>query len=152
MMTWIVSHSDLVLWAVFAVIFLIIEAMTVSTVSLWFVGGCVAALILAAVGGPIWLQLLGAAAVSGILFGAFWRHRGKITGKQEITEEEDMTGKTGVVSQTIPAGGIGQICIDDVYWNAQAIDDAIEIPEGKKVIVVRTEGIRCIVESNDFLT
>ena len=39
------------IWLAMAVLFLVLEATTVTMVSLWFAGGCLAALLVAATGG-----------------------------------------------------------------------------------------------------
>ena len=47
-----------IVWLVLLVLFLIVEAATVSMVSTWFAGGALLALIVCFLGGPVWLQVL----------------------------------------------------------------------------------------------
>ena len=56
-----------IVWAAAMVIFAIAEAATANLVSLWFVGGSLAALITELLGGSIWVQLAVFLVVSGIL-------------------------------------------------------------------------------------
>lgn len=45
----------IIFWLALFVILLIIEVITVGLTTIWFAGGSMAALIVAAVGGPVWL-------------------------------------------------------------------------------------------------
>ena len=58
-------------WLGVLVIFAIVEASTVTLVSIWFVGGSLAALIAALLGAEIWLQVALFLAVSTILLISF---------------------------------------------------------------------------------
>ena len=64
-MDFIMANLAAIVWGVLAILFFVIEAVTVSTVSIWFVGGAVVAMLVAMIGGPIWLQLVLAIGVSG---------------------------------------------------------------------------------------
>ena len=48
----------IIFWLALFVILLIIEIITVGLTTIWFAGGSMAALIVAAVGGPVWLQVI----------------------------------------------------------------------------------------------
>ena len=48
----------IIFWLALFVILLIIEIITVGLATIWFAGGSMAALIVAAVGGPVWLQVI----------------------------------------------------------------------------------------------
>ena len=54
-------------WLALIVFFVIAEACTVVLVSIWFAGGSLVGLILAALHAPWWLQIIGALLVSGVL-------------------------------------------------------------------------------------
>ena len=58
---------NVLIWLVLMVVFLVVEALTVTVVSLWFAGGALAGLIVAMLGGPVWLQATVFLAVSAIL-------------------------------------------------------------------------------------
>ena len=45
-------------WAVACLVLLILEAATAMLVSIWFVGGAAAALIVCLCGGALWLQIV----------------------------------------------------------------------------------------------
>ena len=47
-----------ILWLILLVAFAIVEGVTVSLVSVWFIGGAAAALIAALCGAEVWLQVV----------------------------------------------------------------------------------------------
>ena len=53
-----------IVWLVLLVVFLIVEASTVTVVSLWFAAGALAALLASLLGAAPWLQILLFLAVS----------------------------------------------------------------------------------------
>ena len=57
----------IIFWLALFVILLIIEIITVGLTTIWFAGGSMAALIVAAVGGPVWLQVILFLVVSFVL-------------------------------------------------------------------------------------
>ena len=56
-----------ILWLILLVAFAIVEGVTVSLVSVWFIGGAAAALIAALCGAEVWLQVVLFVAISVIL-------------------------------------------------------------------------------------
>ena len=56
-----------IVWVAAMVLFAIVEAATVSLVSVWFVGGSLAALIVELLGGSMLVQILVFLAVSAVL-------------------------------------------------------------------------------------
>ena len=60
-------------WLVLLVVFLIAEAACpIHLVSIWFALGALTALLCAALGAPVWLQITLFVAVSGILLALLW--------------------------------------------------------------------------------
>lgn len=58
---------SLVFWLAAFLVFIIVEAASLALTSIWFAGGALAALIIAAVGSGVKIQLTLFALVSGIL-------------------------------------------------------------------------------------
>ena len=56
-----------ILWLVLLIAFLLVEATTVTMVSIWFVAGSLVAMIISFLGGQIWLQVVAFLEVSAIL-------------------------------------------------------------------------------------
>ena len=63
----IVSNVDALLWLLLMIVCLIAEASTATLFSIWFAIGALAAMIIALLGLPLWLQILVFVAVSGIV-------------------------------------------------------------------------------------
>ncbi|MBQ1265772.1 MAG: NfeD family protein [Proteobacteria bacterium] len=149
------AHLDVIIWSVSAVILFIIELATVSTVSIWFVGGCVVAIALALIGVPVIIQAIAAIAVSaGLLFGVrkmLVKSKGSQKAiAQSITDNLEL--KTGTVSSAIEPGEIGQVMIDGIAWSARGVDDQEQFPEKTRIIVRRHEGIFVYVEKYEPIT
>ena len=86
-----------IIWLVLLVVFLIVEAFTVATVSLWFAGGALAALLAALVGGPVWLQAVLFLAVSAVLLACLRPLvRKHFTPKIHSTYVDAVVGRRGV--------------------------------------------------------
>ena len=154
-MDWVIAHYDIVIWLVLGIIFTIAEVATVSIVSIWFVGGCALALILAFAGVPMVIQIIAAVVASaGLLIGCRKMIKANLNRKVAL-KDEDMSnlaeGKTGFVSEAIEPGKTGQICINGNYWTARAFNESEAFPMNARVIVIRVDGLCCIVESADAI-
>lgn len=146
-MEWIMANADIVLWVVSAIIFGIAEGVTFAVVSIWFVLGSVAALILAVIGLPLWLQITAWLVVSiASLVGMKKLSKGNAKKPVAIEAASDMTGKMGTVSMTIEPGEVGQVYVNNLYWSARALDCDARLEKGTRIIVCGMEGLYCIVE------
>ena len=61
-----------ILWLALLIAFLVVEASTVTLISLWFAGGALAALVAALLHAPLWLQVVVFFVVSAALLAFFW--------------------------------------------------------------------------------
>ncbi len=127
--TWIV-------WMLVAGLFLVIEAMTVGLVSIWFVPGAIVAAILSIWVDSFFIQLAVFLVISGVTL-----YLGKKFFKKTKSEKLDeanelLVGKTAVAQSKISPIE-GKVLIGDVYWRAVSDD---EINEGDRVTVASVEG------------
>ena len=140
-----------IIWIVIAVILGIIEAITVSLVSIWFAVGAVAAVIPAYFGAPIWVQILVFLAVSAVSF-AFTRRFFKdvVKVKKQPTNADSLIGKDGIVTAEInnPSGG-GKLFISGLTWSAKSANGE-DIPEGAVATVKKIEGVTLVVKAKDL--
>ena len=58
---------EAIIWLVLMVVFLLVEAVTVVTVSMWFAAGALVALLLSLLHIQVWLQIVVFFVVSGVL-------------------------------------------------------------------------------------
>ena len=137
------------IWIVLFVVFLGLEAVTYSLVSVWFAIGAVASFAISIFVDSLTAQLLVFAVVSLITLAFF---RGPINktlekGKQESQSFHQVLGKTGIVTEKIDNfHATGRVSISGVSWMARSTDDDICIEEGEKVIVKNTEGVKIFVQ------
>ena len=134
-------------WLIAMVVLIIAEAATVGLVSIWFAGGALAALIGAALGAPLWLQIVLFLAVSAALLLALRPFARRINaGKDYATNVDSNIGKLAVVVEPIDnLRGTGRVMIGSVDWTARSEDGSV-IAEGEKVRVLRVEGVKVCVE------
>lgn len=134
-------------WLLIGVGLLVIEAVTLAFVAIYFgVAGLVAALI-AGLGAPLWLQVVVFCAVSLLGLGLTRRIATRaLRGPVVKTNVHGLVGRRGIVTKPISPDQGGQIRIGGDYWTAQPyFDDATLIPEGARVEVMKVEGVTAVV-------
>lgn len=135
-------------WLLAGVGLLVLEAVTLAFVAVYFGVAALVAALAGGVGAPLWLQvtlfcavsLLGLALTRRIATQAF---RGPVA----RTNVHSLTGRRAVVTKEISLdAGTGQIRVGSDYWSAKAyFDDAPVIPEGARVEVMKVEGVTAVV-------
>ena len=126
-------------WVVALVVFLIVEAVTAGLVSIWFVFGSLVALICAALGAAVWLQIFWFVIVSVATL-VLTRPLVKryVDSRSVATNADRSIGRAAVVTERIDnLAATGAVKLDGVVWTARSTDDAVAI-EGVKLIVERT--------------
>lgn len=136
-----------VLWLVLLIVFAVLEASTVSLVSLWFMGGALTALIAALCGAEIWLQVVLFFVVSIALLLCLRPLSKKLLKKRKVATNADSNiGKTAVVTETIDnLRGTGAVKISGVEWSARSVDDSV-LEKDAVVRILRIEGVKVCVE------
>ena len=133
-------------WLVLMVIFLIVEASTVTMVSLWFAAGSLAAMIISLLGGAIWLQVTAFIVVSAFLLTLLRPLvRKYVTPKLTRTNVDSVIGSTGLVTVAIDnVAAVGQVKLGTMVWTARSTSGEA-IPEGTMIRVDRIEGVKVYV-------
>lgn len=134
------------IWLILAVLFLIIEAATVTMVSLWFAGGCLAALAVALLGGSLGLQIGTALVVSAVLLACLRPMvRKHFTPKLTKTNVDAIIGSKGyVLSEIDNVSATGKVKLGAMEWTARSTDGSV-IPAGTLVQVDKIEGVKAFV-------
>ena len=136
--------SSIVLWAVLALGFLVLEGCTVAMVSLWFAIGAAAALILGLLGAAFWLQVAAFLVVSGALL-ALLRPMLRKYAKTTKTNVDSIPGTQGLVTESIDNVAYqGQVKLGAMTWTARSSSGA-PISAGTQVVVDRVEGVKVFV-------
>ena len=139
------------IWAVLAVLGLILELTSGDFFIICFSIGGVAAVVTAVLGLGFYWQLGVFAAVS--LFSLLmvrppmlrYLHRND---ENRVSNADALLGRKGRVSETIPASGFGYVAIDGDQWRAVAPCDE-EISAGTRVKVIGRESIIITVEKDE---
>ena len=135
-------------WAAALVVFLIVEAVTAGLVSIWFVFGSLVALIGAALGAAVWLQIFWFVIVSVATL-VLTRPLVKryVDSRSVATNADRSIGRAAVVTERIDnLAATGAVKLDGVVWTARSTDDAVAIETGERVTVRAIEGVKLIVE------
>ena len=136
------------MWAVIAVLCLILELTAGDFFIICFSIGAVFAAACAAMGGNFYWQMIVFAALTLVSlflvrpFALRYLHRNE---EQRVSNADALIGRKGRVVETIEKGGFGRVAIDGDVWKAVAINDD-KIPEGTSVRVVSRESIIITVE------
>ncbi len=136
------------LWAILAVVCLIVELMTGGFFIICFAIGAVAAALTTLFGG-LALQVVVFIIFSAVSifmvrpFALRYLHENKPAPKSNA---DALLGRVGRVSETIVAGGFGRVAIDGDDWKAQATGTDTDIAEGSLVQVTGRESIIIDVE------
>ena len=137
------------MWAVVAVVCLILELTAGDFFIICFSIGAVFAAIAAVVGGGFYVQLLVFAVFT--LVSLFWvrpfaqryLHKGE---DRRVSNADALLGRQGRVVETIKADGFGRVQIDGDIWKA-VTNETADIAEGANVKVVGRESTIITVET-----
>ena len=137
---------DLILWLVLLIVFLMVEAQSVTMVSLWFGAGALAALIAALCGGEFWLQIVIFFAVSIVLLASLRPLARKyFTPRITKTNVDSVIGSEGLVTAKIDnITAQGQVKLGAMEWTARSTSGD-PIPAGTLVKVDKIEGVKVFV-------
>lgn len=135
------------LWIAMMVLFGILEAATVNMVSIWFVAGALAALIVKLLGGSVWLQIAAFLVASGALLACLRPFVEKyVKPKRTATNADMVLGREAYVTETVDnLHGTGALKLDGKVWTVRSVSEGV-LPEGTLVKVVRLEGVKLYVE------
>ena len=134
------------IWLGLMVLFILVEAATVTMVSLWFAGGALAALVVSLLGGGFLLQMIAFLAVSTALL-ALLRPlaRKHFTPKLTRTNVDSVIGMEGYVTADIDnVAATGTVKLGAMEWTARSVSGE-KISTGTLVKVEKIEGVKAFV-------
>ena len=136
-----------IVWTAAIILFGIVEAVTAGLVSIWFVGGALAALISAFVGAPLWLQIVLFLVVSAVALAMTRPLLKKITtANMEATNADRVLGTVAKVTETIDnENSVGAVYVDGKTWTARSVDETI-IAAGSLVHIESMQGVKLLVK------
>jgi len=134
------------IWLAAMLVFLFVEAQSVTMVSLWFAAGALAAVIGALCGAELWLQVVLFFAVSIVLLASLRPLARKyFTPKITKTNVDSIIGTQGLVTTAIDnVTAQGQVKLGAMEWSARSTTGVV-IPVGTLVSVDKVEGVKVFV-------
>lgn len=136
-----------ILWLILLVAFAIVEGVTVSLVSVWFIGGAAAALVAALCGAEVWLQVVLFFGVSIVLLLCLRPLSKRLLKQKKVATNADSNiGKEAIVTEEIDnLQGKGAVKIAGVEWSARSEDGSV-IEKDAVVRILRIEGVKVCVQ------
>lgn len=133
-------------WLIALIVFLVVEAVTVSLVSLWFAGGAFSALIAAALGAGTAMQCVIFILVSAVLLALMLPFTRKhLNQKHTRTNADRLIGRNVLVTEEIDnLRETGEIRVNGVLWTAVSTTGAV-LACGTLVTIERMEGAKVYV-------
>lgn len=136
-------------WILLIVALVIIEAVTVQLVTIWFAVGAVGGLIASAFNLDIWIQILIFVTVSAITLLATRPLVKRVTKTiKEPTNADRYIGQTAVVTEPIDnIHGKGAVTVGGLEWTARTVDGST-VEKDALVTVEKIDGAKLIVKTN----
>ena len=134
-----------ILWLILAIIFLIVESLTVGLTTIWFAAGAAVALLLSVFDFSLIPQVISFFIVSiGLLVFTRKIFVEKLKTGAEKTNLEALIGDLGIVINTIEPLVPGQVRLKGQIWSA-ICKEKKTIEKGSFVIVESIEGVKLVV-------
>lgn len=140
----------MIFWLIVIILSVGVEVASLGLTSIWFAGGALVALIAAAFGVPLVIQILLFFVVSLVLLFFTRPIAVKYFNKDRIkTNVESLVGKQAIVTGEIDnLQGIGQVVVNGQEWSARSVDERIKLPVGCVVNIMAISGVKLMVEEN----
>ena len=142
--------TEAIFWLVVMVLFLILEMVTISLVSIWFVGGSLAAFLVSFVVNELRIEVLVFLGVSLLLLFLLRPMARKFGVKQKDqirSGAQALVGKRAVVTEHIDnLHAKGAVQVNGQFWSAKSLDDDTTIRKDSVVIIKEVDGVRLVVE------
>lgn len=141
------------LWIVLAIVFGVVELMTMGLVTIWFCGGALAAAVVAGMGASAGIQIGVFFVASAVLLWLTRPFAKKIVNaKTEKTNSEALIDDVAFVTKDIAPFEPGQVKIQGKEWTAVCVDSSVTIEKGSTVKVRSIEGVKLVVEAMECAT
>lgn len=144
-------NTNLMLWLILFVILVVIEAVTVGLVTIWFAVGSLVAALLAWAGLGLPIQVIAFIVISVILFVITRPIAVRYFNKdREKTNAESLVGKNALVLEKIDnIRATGKVEVNGLEWTARTPDENLIIEPNEVVTVLGIEGVKLIVKREE---
>ncbi len=136
-----------VLWVAAMVVFAIVEVATVNLVSVWFVGGALAALVVQLLGLNLWWQLGVFLVAASILLACLRPFVKKFVSPHKTATNADMAlDRQAYLTETVDnLNGTGALKLDGKEWSVRSVSGEV-LEAGTLVRIIRMQGVKLFVE------
>lgn len=142
-----ITIQFVVIWMAVAIIFTIIEGLTLGLTAIWFAAGALLAMLVGFLGLNIWVQMIAFLIGSAVLLVYTRPLAIKVFKIGHVkTNVESLIGIEGIVIKELQPFSLGQVRLKGQIWSAKPFDEN-PILEGVKVEVVKIEGVKLIVKA-----
>lgn len=136
-------------WLAVIILFLVIEMITVSLVSIWFVGGALAAFLVSYFTDTIWIEVAVFLVVSILLLVLLRPLARRLSVKQKdqmVSGAKSMIGRQAIVTEEIDTvHAKGAVQVNGQYWTAKTELFKEKIPKDTIVDIIDVDGVKLIV-------
>ena len=135
-------------WLILLIGFIVAECLTVGLVSIWFAGGSLISMILAASGVPEGWQIAVFFVVSGALL-VLTRPLVKkyINSRKTDTNYQSVIGEIIKITERVDnLNQSGAAIADGKEWTARSVDDAVVLETGALAVVDHIDGVKLMVK------
>lgn len=149
MITWFQSANPQILfWLVLLIVFVVGELISVGLTSIWFAAGSLAALIVAAAGGNLAVQIVVFFAVSIVLLAATRPFAKRvINSNTHKTNADQIIGEEIIIRERVSnLNQTGMAVVNGQEWTVRTESDKEIIEQGEFARVIRISGVKLIVE------
>lgn len=134
------------IWIAIIICAAVVELLTLTLVSVWFIPGAVITFIMSLFSIQTWVQVLVFVIISSVMlilsrtiFKKFIKFR------SEPTNSESLIGKTAIVTEEINnMSGLGAVRINGLEWSAKSEQNDVIYEKGIIVTVEKIEGVKLI--------
>lgn len=132
-------------WLLAAIVFGVIESLTMGLVTIWFAGGALVALVASVLRVSVPIQIIIFLAVSVVLMvGTRKIFIEKLRTGQEKTNVDALIGRIGTAKTDVDNMSAGIVNLSGQDWSAICIGEE-KVVAGHKVKVERIEGVKLVV-------
>jgi membrane protein implicated in regulation of membrane protease activity len=134
------------IWLVLAILFAVIEGLTLGFVTIWFTVGAAVSAVCALLDVQLWVQIVVFFAISIVLL-LFTRPI--LVKKLKVGREKNVVdqyaGKSALVTEAIKPYASGLVKADGKVWTAVGEDSSFSAAEGEELKIIRVDGVKLIV-------
>lgn len=136
------------IWLIIFVACIVIEIISMGLTTIWFAGGALIAAVAAALGIPLWMQIVLFVLISLVLLYFTRPIAVKYFNKDRVkTNAESLVGKQAIVISEIDnLQGVGQVTVEGKEWTARTINEGVTLPVGSVVTIRAISGVKLMVE------